>query len=259
MLTYQLFKWEADDGWSVEAHAQFQQDGFLVFALREETSEALLGVMPVLVLYEVIVYPQVHRHLSATDRAFWNQLMRDPAIYPFPLHLPEQGLRVIGFGMAAAPALDQPIASLRLEDFLCGEPSLFKLVIGIGAEQKEFFACERIKQGFVQRCHVQVDPGQQRLMRPIAPLALLIGEGIEAGRIHILHVWPLAVDLLELGEVFLEESAAIFRARRCAHPSSCPEQHIVRFAEKLCRPVDLPGIRNVLVDIIPCVVSGEKI
>ena len=175
------------------------------------------------------------------------------------VHLAEHLLGVVGIGVAAPLALDPPVAALGGENLLRAEAGLFKLPVHIGAEQEELFALQCIQQRFVQGRHVQVDAGDQRHVGEIGPAALLIGEGVKAGGIHVLHIGSFPVGLLKFTEVFLEELAAVLGSGGSAHPGACAQQHIVRRPEKACGPVDLPGIGQALGDIVPGVVSGEKV
>ena len=132
-------------------------------------------------------------------------------------------------------------------------------MVGVGAQQEKLFPFQRVQQRLVQRRNIQIRPGEQGLMTPVAPLALLIREGIEAGGVHVLHIRPLTVQLLKLGKVFLKELSAVLRARRCAHPGPRADESIVRISNERCSLFDLLGIGCVLIDIVPRIISGQKI
>ena len=107
--------------------------------------------------------------------------------------------------MTAPLALDASVASLCGKDLLFRVACFFKLVVGVGAENKAPFVRYRFDEQPVQRRHIQIRSRDQSQVRPQAPAALLIRERIEARGIHVLHIWAFAVNPLKLGKVLLKK------------------------------------------------------
>ena len=137
--------------------------------------------------------------------------------------------------MAASRALDVSVIPLCGEDTLWIESCQLELRVHIGGDHEVVAVARPFEKPAVERCRAGLEPVHPDVLRPVGPLVLLCGEGVEPRRVHIGH----AVALDEGREVPLAALSGIREPGGSGQPRARPDKHAVCVGEQRMRSVDV--------------------
>ena len=150
------------------------------------------------------------------------------------------------------------VVALCAEYLICRETRFDELTVYICREDEQLFPFAQRQKHLVKRCHIELHAAKQSVLGPVAPEGFLVREWIEAGAVHVLHVWSCAIPLSELGKILLEPLPAVFCSRGSAESCTCSNKNIVRLPDYLGSPPYLLSVISILKYVIPLRRSAKK-
>lgn len=198
-----------DNNRRIASHTQFKIDHLCVSMPSKEILVAGISGIPVLVLNEGVVAPQVHGHGLAADRAMRDKFCGNTHISLLCHHAPDGFLVVPGLLTAWFRALPQAVVSLGIEQPFFIKACQLELMIHIGGKHKVISIMDQFQQFLINGLGGFLVSVYHDLAAPPCPMFFQSFKRIKTAGIHILDF----IFLNEVSEVFLEPGAGISQSR----------------------------------------------